>query len=116
MGRLFSRRPSIPTVSVHDAARSTNDVALVDVRELHEWTAGHAPHATHCPLSGLDADRLPTARVLHIVCRSGNRSARAVETLRAEGYDAHNVDGGMLAWARHGLPVIRDDGRPGTIA
>jgi rhodanese-related sulfurtransferase len=116
MSPLFSRPPTIPTVSVHDAARSNDDVALVDVRELHEWRAGHAPHTKHLPLSGLDANRLPTARVLHIVCRSGNRSARAVETLRAAGYDAHNVEGGMLAWARHGFPIIRSDGRPGAVA
>jgi rhodanese-related sulfurtransferase len=110
------RRAPIPTVSVQEAAEPHDGIALVDVRELSEWTAGHAPDATHVPLSELDKDRLPTARVLHIVCRSGARSARAVESLRAAGYDAHNVDGGMAAWVEQGLPIVRGNGRPGAIA
>ena len=116
MSPLFNRQPAVPAVTVHDAARPNDDVALVDVRELAEWTAGHAPNAVHIPLSQLHADRLPSARELHIVCRSGNRSAHAVDALRPAGYDAHNVEGGMLAWSAHGLPVVDPNGRPGAVA
>jgi rhodanese-related sulfurtransferase len=112
----FSNSPlAIPAVSVHEAARA-DDVTLVDVREPSEWAAGHAPNALHLPLSLLQEARLPTTRVLHIVCRSGHRSAHAVDTLRAAGYDARNVEGGMASWAEHGLPVVDDDGDPGIIA
>ena len=40
-----------------------------------------------------------------IYCRSGARSAMAVAALRAAGYDAHNLAGGMLAWLDAGLPT-----------
>ena len=32
---------------------------LVDVREQHEWDAGHAPEAVHMPIGELDAAALP---------------------------------------------------------
>jgi len=34
-----------------------------------------------------------------VYCRSGSRSARAVEILRAHGFSARNLRGGILAWA-----------------
>jgi rhodanese-related sulfurtransferase len=50
------------------------------------------------------------------VCRSGGRSAKAAEALAAEGVKVRNVAGGMTAWMSAGLPVVRDDGTPGTVA
>jgi rhodanese-related sulfurtransferase len=32
----------------------------------------------------------------------------AVAALRAAGYDAHNLAGGMLAWLEAGLPTASD--------
>ena len=45
---------------------------------------------------------------LVIVCRSGARSGLAADALRASGFEAYNVDGGILAWERAGLPVERN--------
>jgi rhodanese-related sulfurtransferase len=39
------------------------------------------------------------------ICRSGNRSGRATRHLSANGIEALNVKGGMLAWTRAGLPT-----------
>ena len=39
----------------------------------------------------------------------------ATEALRKHGLDAINVTGGMNAWATAGLPVVRDDGQPGSV-
>lgn len=88
---------------------------LLDVRELHEWAAGHAPQAVHVPLSELHPDRLPTASTLMVICRSGGRSRKAVQALQKAGYQAVNVAGGMAAWEASGLPLVRADGRPGTV-
>lgn len=115
MTPLFTRRSAIPSVTVHEAARPTDGVVLVDVREPGEWDAGHAPTAVHVPLGTLHVDRLPDARTLHVVCRSGNRSGHAVQALRDAGYDAYNVAGGMVQWVAEGLDVVRDDGRRGAI-
>ena len=80
---------------------------LVDVREPNEWDAGHAPGALHVPLGELIArvGELPIGRLL-VVCHHGGRSARATEWLNGAGYDAVNLEGGMVDWARAGLPVV----------
>ena len=60
---------------------SQGDAVLVDVREPAEWSAGHAPQATHLPLGDLRAQDVPPAATVIIVCRSGNRSAKAADQL-----------------------------------
>jgi rhodanese-related sulfurtransferase len=39
----------------------------------------------------------------------------AVRALRRAGYDAHNVIGGIGAWADAGHDVVRDGGGPGAV-
>ncbi len=100
----------------HQVLRLVADGAvLVDVREHDEWHAGHAPGAVHVPLATLHPDVAPDA-VIVAVCRSGSRSRRAVAALRRAGRRAHNLAGGMHAWHRAGLGVVRDDGSPGSVA
>jgi len=109
--------PIIPEISVEEAARlaTTDEVLLLDVRELDEWQAGHSSRATHLPLSQINADSVPIDRPIIVVCRSGNRSGRATLALVAAGIDATNMVGGMIAWAAAGLPMIDNDGLPGRI-
>ena len=87
------------------------------MRETSEWDAGHAPGARHLALGSL-AGALGTLAPdvdIVVVCRSGNRSARATELLIEAGLDAVNLKGGMVAWAAVGLPVLASDGGPGTV-
>ncbi len=95
----------------------SSGAVLVDVRETHEWQAGHAPKARHIPLSQLGARmrELPGGRPVVTVCRSGNRSAHAARMLAENGHEVANVSGGMRAWAAAGLPVIAKGGRAGAI-
>jgi rhodanese-related sulfurtransferase len=90
---------------------------LLDVREGDEWKAGHIDGAQHIPLGEL-GDRLgelPTGTTIVAVCRSGSRSAAAVRGLRQAGYTAENLDGGVTAWSREGLPLVDDAGRAGRV-
>ena len=90
----------------HD--RQQRGALLVDVREPDEWQAEHAIGAQHLPLGSLPRhiEALPRDRDLLLICRSGNRSGRAVALLSQHGFGrAFNVTGGMQAWARAGLPV-----------
>lgn len=83
---------------------------MLDVREPHEWAAGRIAGAVHIPLAEVP-DRLgdlPDADLL-VVCRSGRRSERAAQWLSMNGWDAFNLDGGLLAWVRAGLPLTADD-------
>jgi len=73
---------------------------LIDVREPSEHAVSRIDGAILIPLGTL-ADRLdqiPADLPVVVHCRSGARSARAVAMLRAEGFDAHNLVGGILAW------------------
>ena len=90
---------------------------LLDVREQTEWQAGHVPGALHVPLGELEGKlgALPRGRQVVVICRSGNRSARATSLLVRSGFEAVNLSGGMLAWAAAGLPVEAKSARPGTV-
>ena len=83
------------------------DLELIDVREPYEREAGHIPGSRHVELGRLAecADTLPSDRPLVFQCRVGGRSAQAAFAFRRAGFDAHNLDGGIVAWARAGLPV-----------
>ena len=83
------------------------EVELIDVREPHEREVGHIPGSRHVELGALanSADALPADRPLVFQCRVGARSAQAAFAFRRAGFDAHNLDGGIVAWAERGLPV-----------
>ena len=95
---------------------------LHDVREEHEWDAARAPGALHIPLGALPAriDQLPRRRPVLVICRSGRRSAEAAALLAGalEGRvgDVANVEGGMVAWASAGFPVVAGRGSAGRVA
>lgn len=74
---------------------------IVDVREDEEVAAGMIPGAKHIPLGELP-DRhgeIQKTDEIILVCRSGNRSARALGYLESLGYKGlKNMTGGMLEW------------------
>ncbi len=73
---------------------------LVDVREAEELESdGRIEGALHVPLATLAerAGELQGRKVV-LFCRSGVRSALAADALRASGFDAYSVEGGILAW------------------
>jgi rhodanese-related sulfurtransferase/glyoxylase-like metal-dependent hydrolase (beta-lactamase superfamily II) len=91
---------------------------LLDVREVDEWQAGHAPMAVHIPMRDVPAriDEIPGDRRVVAICRSGGRSRAVAEALIAVGFDVVNVSGGMRAWEAADLPIETDDGAPGVVA
>ncbi|MBH5335996.1 rhodanese-like domain-containing protein [Streptomyces pactum] len=99
-----------------DAAAVPSDGFLLDVREDDEWAAGHAEGALHIPMGQIVArfgeltEAVGDGRRVHVVCRVGGRSAQVTQYLIAQGMDAVNVDGGMLAWAASGRPLVSGQG------
>lgn len=107
--QLFNRTP-IPTLSPGEAQARLQSNArpiVLDVRQPYEYEAGHVRGARLVPLNRLaqEVASLPTDRPVLCICRSGSRSATATRQLVAAGFDCYNVQGGMLAWQRAGLPV-----------
>lgn len=108
--------PEVPEVDVQVLAQAlTEGAPLIDVREPAEYAEFHAPGAVLIPL-GEAAERageVPADRPVYVICRSGGRSASAVEQWRAQGIDAVNVAGGTLAWIEAGYPVDPGSGSEG---
>ena len=80
---------------------------LLDVRTQEEVRVQRIHGALNIPLDRLElqAPRLAGFASVHVLCRSGGRSARAVALLHALGItQAQNVSGGMLAWEAARLP------------
>ncbi|MCL3861465.1 rhodanese-like domain-containing protein [Actinotalea sp. K2] len=111
LDRILRRDPdALPrTVRVDRALDLLGDGALlVDVREPGEWRSGHARQARHIPLGRLDSEarRLPKDRAVVVMCASGMRSRGAAARLRAEGYRATSLSGGLAAWRAAGGDVV----------
>ena len=116
--------PPIPAIDVLEAERRRRAPAaegseaplLVDVREPWEFAEVRAEDVVLLPTSTLPPRlaELPQDRELLFICRSGGRSGQAVAYLRSQGrQDVWNVEGGMLAWERAGLPVKTGPPEPG---
>ncbi|MFE6227019.1 MULTISPECIES: rhodanese-like domain-containing protein [unclassified Streptomyces] len=111
----FAPLPSVPAASV------PADALVLDVREDDEWAAGRVEGALHVPMSDFVArfaevgEKLAEHGRAYVMCRVGGRSAQVTQYLVQQGYDAVNVDGGMVAWESAGRPVVSDSG-PGYVA
>jgi molybdopterin/thiamine biosynthesis adenylyltransferase/rhodanese-related sulfurtransferase len=104
--------PPVRQVSTADAIRlAAEGHRVVDVREPHEWKAGHIDGAVLVPLAEVPArfeelfpDRA-TPILLH--CRSGSRSGRAAAYLARRGYtNLANMADLVAGWPRLGGPWV----------
>ena len=85
-------------------------VTVIDVRNDHEWNAGHVPGAQWVPLATLAqrAGELNTTGTLVVHCQGGTRSAIAASLLLAAGHhNVANLSGGFAEWMGAGFPVER---------
>jgi len=88
------------------AAFDAGSAIMIDVREPEELAERRVPGTIDIPLGELESrlGEVPTGQPVLVLCRSGNRAQPAAETLRAAGYEASVVDGGIIAWDAAGLP------------
>lgn len=99
---------TIPAIDTQEASRRVGQGAfLLDVRRQDEFDEKRIPGSTLVPLAELEArvGEIPRDREIVVHCRSGARSATAVEFLLSEGFDAVNVTGGIIDWEAQGLPT-----------
>jgi rhodanese-related sulfurtransferase len=108
---------SVSTISPRSLAelcRPGKEIDLIDVRTPLEYREVHAVGARNVPLDQLDPTGLMQSRngsreqPFYVICRSGSRGRQACAKLLAAGFNnVINVEGGTLAWAECGLPVVR---------
>ncbi|MGH9491715.1 MAG: molybdopterin-synthase adenylyltransferase MoeB [Terriglobales bacterium] len=88
---------------------SGKDLFILDVREPHEYQICALPGSTLIPLGQVPAriKELDANRDIVVHCRSGARSAKAVEYLSQHGFSkVRNLTGGILAWSDEVDPSV----------
>ena len=82
------------------ANNSSEKLTILDVREIHEYAAGHIPSAKNFPLStlGIEFTRLDKNQKYYVICQAGGRSAKAYDFLETQGFDVTNIEGSMNNW------------------
>jgi len=85
---------------------------VIDVREVYEREAGHIEGTRHVELVALSgaAGSVERERPVVFYCRVGSRSTMAAQALRAAGYEAYSMDGGLVRWAAEQRPLVPEDG------
>lgn len=104
--------PIVEDVTLAELKQGLADgsVVLIDVREPHEYAAGHIPGSSLNALQSFDPAALPgpePGKRIVLSCRSGRRSVTALGLAQQAGREdirAH-FGGGMLAWEGAGEPV-----------
>ncbi len=101
----------VPEIQVEELKRRLDageDVFVLDVREPHEYQICNI-NGYLIPLGDLPkrVHELDSSREIVAHCRSGARSAKAVDFLRQAGFKkVHNLAGGILAWAERVDPKM----------
>jgi rhodanese-related sulfurtransferase len=109
VGRGFRKvTTSIRDVGLDELAAGLDEgsIALVDVREPHEFVAGHIPGSISLPLSLFDPAALPLKGRVVFTCAAGVRSKTAIEFCRQAGLEwSEHYPGGFKGWLAAGGPV-----------
>ncbi|MGL4362926.1 MAG: rhodanese-like domain-containing protein [Cellulosilyticaceae bacterium] len=92
-------------ISPEDAKKNLEndkDIIVIDVREPHEFKAGHIEGAKNIPLAKIN-EAIETVcpkkdQTIYIYCRSGQRSDRACKMITDEGYENSYNLGGIISW------------------
>src|SRR4030042_4091165 len=88
---------------------------LIDVREPFEFRGKRIRDAINIPSSGnleKAADTLNRKFAYFLYCTTDFRSRNAAEILYEKGFrKLYNLEGGIVAWKKDGMPVIKGTGR-----
>jgi rhodanese-related sulfurtransferase len=101
--------PEITPAELAGRLARGDDVDIIDVREPHEWEIARIPGARLVPLGTLveALSSLDSARELVLYCKSGARSARAVQQLQAAGFrKVASLTGGIARWSDEVDPTV----------
>ncbi|MFQ5501188.1 MAG: rhodanese-like domain-containing protein [Phycisphaerae bacterium] len=114
--RWYALRAGGPTIDLESALKLIRDqrAIVIDVRQPEEFAVSHLDEARSLALSRLQSggwpEDWPTDRPIIAYCTIGYRSGIAAKRLEAEGLDAHNLMGGILALADADQSLVNDSG------
>ncbi|HEY9733595.1 MAG TPA: molybdopterin-synthase adenylyltransferase MoeB [Drouetiella sp.] len=105
-GALHTQSGDANEIAPQDLAlllAESEQIFLIDVREVHEYDYCHLGQAVNLPLSGLDRriNEIPNDIGVVVYCKSGARSQKAVAMLRKSGLQkVRHLTGGLNAWSK----------------
>ncbi len=109
---LRRKASGLVNVEAEEAVRLINDDAVVlDLRGVDAYARGHITGARNVPADELES-RMTTLQEykstpIVAVCDAGMTSTKAVQQLRAAGFEAVvGLKGGMTGWSQAGFPVV----------
>jgi len=101
--------PEISAMDVKKKMDANEPFVLIDVREPHEYQICRIPGSKLIPLGEVPKrmHELDSADEIVVHCKSGMRSAKAVDFLMKSGFlKIHNLKGGILAWSDQVDPSV----------
>ena len=97
LGKNQENSDDVEAINIESLVK--NKEFLLDVREEYEYQEGHVKGAVNLPLREIleKKDSLPKNKDIYVYCRSGHRSADAVNFLKSLGFEkVHNIEGGFI--------------------
>ena len=105
----FGKVPEISPQEFNMWLNNGKMVQVVDARTKSECQQGTIGQAVHAPLTDMPGSieriTLDPTRPVVVLCLSGHRSRPGVRWLRARGYEAYSLRGGVMAWKTAGFVV-----------
>jgi phage shock protein E len=103
--------PAVQPVAAVPAAAA--EPLILDVRTPEEYAAGHVAGTVHIPLDELERRWAELAeyrdRPVVVYCRTGRRSATAIDLLASKGFSRLENGGGIGQMARRGHRMVPED-------
>jgi rhodanese-related sulfurtransferase len=117
--KVQAAQKQVKTIGMEEyrkVVESPGDALIVDVREPHEYAAGHVPGATNIPRGLLEFQiwkhvgfpaNTEMGRTVYLQCQSGNRASRGTVSCGA-GVHAHHRRGDEPRRLAKGRPSVRE--------
>ena len=107
---VAAAKAQIKEISIDELLSHQEPYVLLDIREDHEWLAGHLPEAMHLGKGIIERDIEQTVadkkQKIVLYCGGGYRSALSAQTLQQMGYqNVFSLIGGYREWCERKLPV-----------
>jgi len=102
--------PSVSVIELQQKLAAGGELLVLDVREPFEFDIASIEGSQLIPLGQLGErmGELPKGKETVVLCKSGVRSAHAVELLQRSGFEkAFNLEGGIDAWANQIDPTMQ---------
>ncbi len=115
---VLAAGPGVTDVTVEQARQLVQerggkaDFVILDVRTPEEFAGGRLPGAVNVDIQVPDFQSrlgaLDRGKTYLVYCRTGNRSARAIQVMQRLGFQSvYHMTEGILRWEKKGFPLSR---------